>query len=169
MKKNKSEINSFWKLVFKSGIKRFIYFHGFYLGIVSAIALYYFLGKINGKQTEDIYKYLGDTIVSVSSTLLGIVIAGLAILIAVLKEDILKSLYDSQLLHKFLTPFLVVSWCWGLSTIIGVVINLGSYFFINHMKFIAPFNIFLFVYGTFATIDLLGNAVRITMIIAKRQ
>ncbi|MGZ0084541.1 hypothetical protein ACWNXI_02895 [Caldibacillus thermoamylovorans] len=165
----KSETTNLLKLVLKIGLKRFIHFHGFYFGILSAVSLYYILERITQKQLEEFYKYLGDTIVSVSSSLLGIVIAGLALLIAILKEDILKPLYDSKLLQKFLVPFWVVSWCWGLSTVIGFFINVGSYFCIGYMKFIAPFNIFFFVYGTFATIDLLGNAIKITLIIAKRN
>lgn len=115
----------------------------------------------------DIVKYLSNTGSQICSTLLGILIAGLAIIIAVVNGKLANLLLKGNILQRLLFPFWLVAACWGVS--LGcLMISYPLYPLLNEngLRFIILAESFLISFSLSATVGLIGNTIQIGLIIA---
>lgn len=150
------------------GYKNIIFNFGFIFSLLITFVYWMYYSNYNIDKNL-LYEYMGDTLLSTSGALLGIVIAGLAIIMAVLQERILHALYKLNLLKKFLYPFGFISILWGSSTLICFFIDLFS---LTKSEFLIPlvfFEIFLFTYALCSTVGLILDTLKIALVLAKLE
>lgn len=162
------ETTSFFAMLRTVGIRNIVWKNiGFYIALLTSFATWYYFKERDMDYFKSSSAYIGDTIASVSGTLLGIILAGLAIIVAIANGKILHLLLANKMLQKILTPFWLVSVCWGLSTFICILINfVVSMSSIKIVLALTVMESFIFMYSLCGTINLIGNTIRVMVIIA---
>jgi hypothetical protein len=155
----------FFSLLKIAGLKNLFLNLSTLIALISTLLFWYYNKNYN-PDIQKLIDYYSDTVGSISATLLGIVIAGLAILIAVFQGKILGSLLKNRILQKFLFPFWFVTVMWGLSTFNCILLNTFSSINKNLLTIVLYFEIFIFVYSLFATISLMGHSIRVGLFLA---
>lgn len=110
--------------------------------------------------------YISTTLSTISASLLGIVIAGLAILIALTQGKTLSILLKRNVLQIFLFPFWLLSFFWGISTLTCIAINFLDIINFEHIFYLITFEVFIFIYSILSTIQLMGHAIRLGLFLA---
>ncbi|WP_043929797.1 hypothetical protein [Bacillus sp. EB01] len=146
-----------------------IKYPGTYIALLGSFLFYKYI--INGKDfdSEKVTAYLGDTVVSVSASLLGIIIAALAILIALAMGEVAHLLLKNKTLQKLLFPFWLVTVFWGLSTFLSISIFFFQPIFngFKYFYFLYSVEVFIFIYALYATIGLIGSSIKIMILVAR--
>lgn len=137
----------------------------FYVAIILAGVFYYFIKDVT--EFSGLIEYTSDTIASISASLLGIVIAGLAILISLTQGKLLSLFLQKNILQKFLFPFWVFAGAWALSTLICICLKLIEYLDRDILLYVFTFEVFVFVYALLGTVSLMGHAIRFGIYIAQ--
>lgn len=155
---------SFWSLLNLVKVKTLIVNFSFLISIFITVAFYLVMSRKS--DLLNTVNYFSNTIASISATLMGIVIAGLAILIALVQGKVLGLLLQKSVLQKFLFPFWFLSGTWALSTLLST----SSLFFYDpigdYIVYYLSFNFFAFTYSLFGTISLMGHAIRLGLFLA---
>ncbi|RVT67645.1 hypothetical protein [Niallia taxi] len=160
---------SFWKMlrVTKVGTLTWKY-PIFYISICLAVISYYYFSKMDAQSYADIFPYISDTIASISATLMGIILAGLAIIVGLAVGDILNLLLRGKTLQKLLFPFWLVTLLWAISTIIAISLNFVPLFVSKSVElYLLSFEVFIFTYSVFGTVGLIGSTIKIFVLIAQ--
>jgi|GEM_PF-2780077 len=153
------------------GLRNFVWKnYGFYLALITTILFQWIINDYDNQKIDNIAKYFGDPIASISATLLGIIIAGFAIILAVANGKILNLLLAESTLQKLLYPFWFISFFWALSTFVAVLIaflpNVVSYSILKH---VLCAEVFIFTYSLCGTVILIGNTVVLTLHLAELE
>ncbi|MEN2467641.1 hypothetical protein [Ornithinibacillus sp. FSL M8-0202] len=141
-----------------------IFNFSFLIAAVLSASFYFFYKDIN--TTNQIVNFVGTTLSSISASLLGIVIAGLAILIALTQGKTLSILLQRNVLQIFLFPFWILSFFWGISTLICIAIIFLDIINFNYLFYLITFEVFIFTYSVLSTIQLMGHAIRLGLFLA---
>jgi len=156
---------SFLSLLRISKIKSFIINWSFFFSVVAFILTY-----LKFKNTTDFSKlaeYYSNIIASVSATLLGIVLAGLAILIALMQGKVLGLLLRKNVLQKFLFPFWIIAASWAIS----VLLSVSMYLFYEELSTIYVYVLstesFVFTYSLLGSISLMGHSIKLGIMLAE--
>ncbi|MDX5476221.1 MAG: hypothetical protein LPK00_11865 [Bacillaceae bacterium] len=158
------ETTSFWFLLKTVSIKNLFINIRTLLSILFSLSFYYLF---TGKDIDTTAQYFGNTIATISASLLGIVIAGLAILIAVLQGRIFGVLLQKKLLQRFLFPFWFITFLWGISTIICLIIAIFYSMISSQVLLVVmSIEIFIFTYSLLGTVNLMGHSIRIGLFLA---
>ncbi|MCM3144690.1 hypothetical protein [Brevibacillus sp. MER 51] len=162
---------NFFSLFRVVGLRNFVWKnYGFYFALCVTIIFGWVINHTDKLKINDIAEYFGDPIASISATLLGIIIAGFAIILAVANGKILNLLLEDSTLQKLLYPFWFISFFWALSTFLSIVIvflsNLVSE---NIMKYVFCAEVFIFTYSLCGTVILIGNTVVLTLHLAELE
>ncbi|KAA1808164.1 hypothetical protein CN417_01435 [Bacillus thuringiensis] len=141
---------------------------GFYVAILLGWLSYRVF--INMKQTEitEIAGYISNILPGVSASILGIIIAGLSIIVALTSGKILHLLLKNKTLQNLLFPFWYAAALWGI--IIVITMSFPIIIKITTMKILIYSIVFvlsLTIYTLFGTIALIGNTIRIMVILAQ--
>jgi hypothetical protein len=160
---------TFWSLLKTTKVRNLTWkYPVFYIAIIFAYAAYYLLKKMDNDSYKEIFPYVSDTIASISATLMGIIIAGLAIIVALAMGDVLNLLLKNKTLQKLLFPFWFVTLLWALSTLIAILLNFIPLLVSKNIEiYILTFEVFLFIYALFGTVGLIGGSIKIMIIIAQ--
>jgi hypothetical protein len=150
-------------LTFTSLINTF----SFYFAAACSVLLYFLF--INVREYSDLINYVSNTIASISATILGIVIAGLAILITLTQGKLLGLFLQKNILQKFLFPFWIVTGMWAISTLLCVVIKLVQYVSFFYIHWLFAIETFVFIYSMFSTVSLMGHSIRMGIYVASLQ
>lgn len=137
-----------------------------FLFSVLITVLFKYYGSYSKATIQSLIEYLSGIIGPASATLLGIVLTGLAILIALFRENISGLLVKHGLLQRFLFPFWFVSILWGVSTFICTGFKLFQGLPYKYLIYAIHFEIFIFIYALFSTVALLGHAIKVAIILA---
>lgn len=162
---------TFFSLFKVVGLRNFVWkSYGFYIAILVTMLFQWIITNYDSQKIDKIAEYFGDQIASISATLLGIIIAGFAIILAVANGKILNLLLAESTLQKLLYPFWFISFFWALSTFVAVLIaflpNLISY---SILKYVISAEVFIFTYSLCGTIILIGNTVVLTLHLAELE
>ncbi|MDX8046624.1 hypothetical protein SH601_11590 [Gracilibacillus sp. S3-1-1] len=141
---------------------------GFYFGLVIAFIFLFITEDFNEKELIDLAEYITGVIPSVAAALLGIIIAGLAIIVALSTEDIYNKLLKNRTLQKLLFPFWYVAALWAITTFSVISLGLIQKFLEVHIiYYLIVFIIFILNYALVSTIKLIGNTIRIMVYLAQ--
>ncbi|MBA2943196.1 hypothetical protein HZF08_33540 [Paenibacillus sp. CGMCC 1.16610] len=146
-------------------LKPFIRTLTFYISLVLSVVFLWFFKNV--ADFSELIDYTSDTIASISATLMGIVIAGLAILISLTQGKLLTIFLQKNILQKFLFPFWVMTFLWGISSLICILIKLLQWMSPVILLYVFTVEVFIFVYALFGTISLMGHAIRFGLYVAK--
>ncbi len=140
----------------------------FFIALLIAAGTKLLLCHLSTDNFIDVAKYISNTGASVSGTLLGIVIAGLAIITALSNGKLFNILLEKQVLHQLLFPFWLAAVFWGI-TLGGCMglypcITLLSHIVLSWIEFVI---VFMFIYSTMSTVGLVGNTVQIGLILTE--
>ncbi|MGM1050264.1 MAG: hypothetical protein ACQEXX_29660 [Bacillota bacterium] len=160
-----SKTTSFYGLLKITTVKPFFITPAFFVAFLLAGVFYYFFKDVT--EFSELIEYSSNTIASISATLLGIVIAGLAILISLSQGKLLSIFLQKNILQKFLFPFWVFTGAWALSTLVCISLKLFEYFHYKVLLYIMTFEVFVFVYALLGTVSLMGHAIRFGIYIAQ--
>lgn len=160
---------TFWSLLRTSKIRNITWkYPVFYLAAIVAYIAYRYLHKMDDESYGAIFNYFSDTIASISATLMGIIIAGLALIVALAMGEVLNLLLREQTLQKLLFPFWYCTLLWSLSTITAIALNFIPLFVNKNVEiYIITFEVFIFTYALFGTVGLIGSSIKIMIIIAQ--
>lgn len=159
----------FWSLIRVAKVRNITWKYPiFYIAFIVAFISNKYIRKMDSSSYEGIFPYFSDTIASISATLMGIIIAGLALIVALAMGDVLNLLLKNQTLQKLLFPFWMCTLLWAVSTFISISLNFIHLFLNKNIEiYIISFEIFIFTYTLFATVGLIGSSIRIMIIIAQ--
>jgi len=160
-----SKTTTFMGLLRITTFKPFLATPVFFVAVILAAIFYFYFKDIT--DFSHLVEYTSDTIASISATILGIVIAGLAILISLTQGKLLSLFLQKNILQKFLFPFWVFTGAWALSTLICIIIKLFQYFEPELLLYIFTTEVFVFVYALLGTVSLMGHAIRFGLYIAQ--
>lgn len=140
----------------------------FYISVCIAVITYYYLNKMKVEQYDQIFPYISDTIASISATLMGIILAGLAIIVGLAAGDLLNLLSRGKTLHKLLFPFWFTTLLWAVSTMIAISLNFLPIFLTKSIEiYIVSFEAFIFIYSLLGTVGLIGSSIKILLLISQ--
>lgn len=152
---------SFWDLLKINGIIPITFgYYAFYFAIVTSVVSYFLLEDMCNNDLTSIYNFVGTTFAPVSAALMGIIIAGLSIMVAFTNGKLLHLLLINQNLQRILFPFWLVAIVWGLSTLLSIVIYVLQFILPNDYTIILTCIEFgILVYAIFDTIKLVGDTI----------
>ncbi|ASS75755.1 hypothetical protein CIG75_12685 [Tumebacillus algifaecis] len=158
---------SFWSLVRLMEFGNFFKL-SFLISLVVSLLTLAVVRELPEGSLEDVSKYIGNVCAPISGTLLGIVIAGLAILTALSNGGLMQVLLKRKLLQRLLIPFWLISCFWALT--------LGSAIILYILSWILPLEItrwyiigysFLFTYSLCLTVSLVGGTIQVGVLAAE--
>lgn len=158
---NMLKINGISSLTFKN--------FGFYCSIFTG-ALAYYIFEQTKKDTliTDIANYISNILPGVSASILGIIIAGLSIVVALTSGKIIHLLLKNKTLQNLLFPFWFAAALWALllifSMVLPLLIKLIPIYILKNFLIII---LVVFIYTLYGTISLVGNTIRIMLILAQ--
>jgi hypothetical protein len=162
-----SETTNFRSLIRIVTIKPFIKTPIFGISFILTILFWFFFRNV--RDFKDLIDYTSDTIASISATLMGIVIAGLAILISLTQGKLLALFLHRNILQKFLFPFWIMTFTWGLSTLFCVLLKLIEWMEPAYHLWVLTIEVFVFSYSLLGTISLMGHAIRFGLYVARAE
>ncbi|MFD1850975.1 hypothetical protein [Oceanobacillus bengalensis] len=141
---------------------------GFYLGLILTIIFYYYCRNLSNDLIRKLADYMTNVLPSVSATLLGIIIAGLAIIVALSTGNIYNHLLENRTLQKLLFPFWYAASLWGVLILLLLVLKVLLLISTMKVIFIGIILIIFFLnYALFGTMALIGNRIRIMIYLAQ--
>lgn len=156
---------TFFGLLRINGVKIIFNWSFFWSFIVSIIPVCYSIGK--GRFLSDftqLSKALSSTLLGASAGVLGIVIAALTITLTLFHNSLLPKMLEIKLIHKFLFPYWFVVSLWGAGIVFCIFLNfLDTYGFKRGISIVFAFELFLFLYATFYTVQLTGLVIRLAL------
>lgn len=161
---------NFWNLLRTVKLKNVTYkYPATYLAAIISVSIYYFLfSKLSSDRLSKLLEYFSDTMASISATLLGIILAGLAIIVALAAGNILRLMLKGKILHKLLFPFWYVTVLWSISTALSIFIGISDLLLSNsHVELLLAIEVFIFTYSIYATVGLVGSSIKIMLILAQ--
>jgi len=103
---------SFWSLLKTVKIKNITWKYPiFYVALATAILSHIMIRNIRTSDLTKIFDYVSNTITSVSATLMGIIIAGLAIIVALSMGEISALLLRQKILKSYCFHFGLLPFC----------------------------------------------------------
>jgi hypothetical protein len=159
----------FWSLLRTAKIKNITWkYPVFYIAAITAYLSYVFLEKMDNGSYEEVIPYVSSVIAPISATLMGIIIAGLAVIVALSMGEILNLLLKNKTLQKLLFPFWYCALMWSISTFLAVFLKFVPLFVSKKIEiYMISLEFFVFTYALFATVGLIGSAIKIMIIIAQ--
>lgn len=160
---------SFWSLLKTVKIRNLTWkYPVFYLAIVSATLSYFLMTNMNEDDLLLTLTFASNTLTSISASLMGIIIAGLAIIVALSMGNILHLLLRNKILQKLLFPFWFMTLFWSLSTITSISLHFSRLVFTVPLQiYIFSLEAFFFTYALFGTVGLIGSTIKTMLIIAQ--
>ncbi|MFB5190456.1 hypothetical protein [Alicyclobacillus fastidiosus] len=155
------------------GWRELVFTPKFFISLLLAACVKYFYLCPLAKETKpdnfiNVAQYIGNTGAQICGTLLGIVIAGLAIITALAAGKLLNILLKDNILHQLLFPFWLCAILWGITLGSCMLLYPATTLYSVYSLTWACFGvIFFFVYSTMATIGLVGNSIQIALLAAE--
>jgi len=160
---------SFWSLLRNTKIGTLTWKYPiFYFSIIVAYGCYRVFKVLSKDTYVSLFPYISDTIASISATLMGIILAGLAIIVGLAVGDILNLLLKGKILQKLLFPFWFVTLLWAVSTLTAISLYFIPYLVNKEIEIIfLSFQSFIFTYALLGTVSLIGSTIKIMVLIAE--
>ncbi|MBJ7956824.1 hypothetical protein JDS77_03665 [Bacillus cereus group sp. N28] len=140
---------------------------GFYLAILTGILFYFILVRMTDQEIPEIANYISNILPGVSASILGIIIAGLSIVVALTSGKIFHLLLKNRTLQNLLFPFWYAATLWGILLFVSMSFPiLIKMITIKPLVYILAITFSFFIYTLCGTIALIGNTIRIMIILA---
>lgn len=167
MNKEKYKETTFFGMLKINGIS-LIWNYSLLYSLLFFILIHFFITGFNINSFDNyqnIFNELYTKILSISSTVFGIIIAALAVSMSIFNQKIISALESNKLLHKFLFPFWFLIVCWGILIFISAFIPMVAKQIISEyptvVNCISGFSIWLFTYSLFFSINITGLLIRL--------
>ncbi|MCU5129368.1 MULTISPECIES: hypothetical protein [Bacillus cereus group] len=162
------ENTSFFSMLKSNGISSLTVTNfGFYLAVLIGIISYFTLVRMKNQTIIDIANYISNILPGVSASILGIIIAGLSIVVALTSGKIFHLLLKNKTLQNLLFPFWYAATLWGILLFVSMSFPiLIKTITIKLLLYILTITFSFFVYTLCGTIALIGNTIRIMIILA---
>lgn len=156
--------------MFKTFRKRNLVGKSLFISLTLGVVIRILLERLDLVEIDNFSRYLGTTGSSIGGGVLGIVIAGLAIISALSNGGLSKVLLKNRLLHRLLFPFWLVSIIWCISILVFIALYFEIYFADEQfMRWLVTISCFVFTYALTSTVGLIGNTIQIGVISAKLE
>lgn len=154
---------SFCKLLARYGVRRIVTSVDFLSALLVGIVV-----LVWGTATPEMLRQLEASVlghlVQASASMLGIVVAGFAILGTVSDRELAYQQYKLGTLATLLFPFWLVSGCWMATLIVGLIhVGLSSMEMLPFplARVMLSLVVFAFVFGAVATVRLVGTILKV--------
>lgn len=157
---------NFFKMLKKYGVIAFIFSLDTLLLISVFILCMYFSDKLVVTNKLDFLRGYSGLLIGISSGILGIVIAALAIFVSLINESFLNAIHESDSYFDFVFPFYINSFNWIVAIILNLAIYFGTFLVIPStytgitlMKVLISFSLAVLISGLKGLFDLVGTSI----------